>query len=259
METLKKKVLVVDDDEVIRDLLINFLKFSGYDGIGAQNGQAALDVVLVDPPDMIITDIHMPYMNGFQLLRNSNCASVAPGLVAWWAAEGNANDVLGNHSGVLSNGVAFAPGKVGQAFSFDGTNDFVRVDASPGLDVGTGVGLTIEGWIQTVNPNAIQPMVEWNDGVAAISVDPPDVSQRQSRKLGYTFPLLSDPHAKIIRRYDVLHPGAGPKGADIARPAEFLLDSDGIVRWVNLTDNIAVRARPEQVLAAFNRLSPAGQ
>lgn len=69
METQKKKVLVVDDDEVIRDLLINFLKFSGYEGIGASNGQAALDLVMVDPPDMIITDIHMPFMNGFQLLR----------------------------------------------------------------------------------------------------------------------------------------------------------------------------------------------
>ena len=56
-----------------------------------------------------------------------------------------------------------------------------------------------------------------------------------------------------------LHPGAGPKGADIARPAEFLLDSNGIVRWVNLTENIAVRARPEQVLEALNQLSPAGQ
>ena len=54
-------------------------------------------------------------------------------------------------------------------------------------------------------------------------------------------------------------PGAGPKGADIARPAEFLLDSNGIVRWVNLTDNIAVRARPEQLLEAFSQLSPAGQ
>jgi peroxiredoxin len=95
--------------------------------------------------------------------------------------------------------------------------------------------------------------------IVAISVDPPDVSQRQSRKLGYTFPLLSDPNAKIIRRYDILHPGAGPKGADIARPAEFLLDSDGIVRWVNLTDNIAVRARPEQVLQAFSQIGPAGQ
>lgn len=69
METLKKKVLVVDDDEVIRDLLINFLKFSGYEGIGAPDGQKALEMVLADSPDMIITDIHMPLMNGFQLLR----------------------------------------------------------------------------------------------------------------------------------------------------------------------------------------------
>jgi peroxiredoxin len=95
--------------------------------------------------------------------------------------------------------------------------------------------------------------------VVGISVDPPDINKRQSQKLGYTFSLLSDPSAKVIRRYDVLHPGAGPNGADIARPAEFLLDSDGIVRWVNLTDNIAVRARPEQVLEAFSQLGPAGQ
>jgi peroxiredoxin len=95
--------------------------------------------------------------------------------------------------------------------------------------------------------------------VVGISVDPPEINRRQSEKLGYTFPLLSDPKMQVIRRYDVLHPGAGPKGADIARPAEFLLDSNGIVRWVNLTDNIAVRARPEQVVEALNQLSPAGQ
>jgi peroxiredoxin Q/BCP len=95
--------------------------------------------------------------------------------------------------------------------------------------------------------------------VVGISIDPPDINQRQSQKLGYTFPLLSDPNAKVIRRYDVLHPGAGPKGADIARPAEFLLDSNGVVRWVNLTENIAVRARPEQLLDALNQLGPAGQ
>ena len=85
------------------------------------------------------------------------------------------------------------------------------------------------------------------------------MNKRQSQKLGYSFPLLSDPDAKVIRRYDVLHPGAGPKGADIARPAEFLLDSDGIVRWVNLTDNIAVRARPDQMLEAANQLTLTGQ
>jgi len=95
--------------------------------------------------------------------------------------------------------------------------------------------------------------------VVGISVDPPEINRRQSQKQGYTFPLLSDPKTQIIRRYDVLHPGAGPKRADIARPAEFLLDSNGIARWVNLTGNIAVRARPEQVLEALNQLTPAGQ
>src|SRR5439155_87408 len=53
--------------------------------------------------------------------------------------------------------------------------------------------------------------------------------------------------------YDLLHRGAGPKGTDIARPAEFLIDSSGIIRWLNLTENIAVRARPEQVLEAFEQ------
>ena len=57
----------------------------------------------------------------------------------------------------------------------------------------------------------------------------------------------------MIRRYDLLHRGAGPKGTDIARPAEFLIDSSGIIRWVNLTENIAVRARPEQVPEAFEQ------
>ena len=90
--------------------------------------------------------------------------------------------------------------------------------------------------------------------VVGISVDSPDVNHLQSQKRGYTFPLLSDPNAKIIRRYDVLHRGAGPKGEDIARPAEFLIDSNGVVRWVNLTENIGVRTRPEQVLGAFSEL-----
>jgi peroxiredoxin 2/4 len=95
--------------------------------------------------------------------------------------------------------------------------------------------------------------------VVGISVDPPEVNRRQAQKLGYIFPLLSDPETQIIRRYYVLHPGVGPKGADIARPAEFLLDSNGVVRWVNLTENIAVRARPEQVLEAFSELHSVGQ
>ena len=89
--------------------------------------------------------------------------------------------------------------------------------------------------------------------VVAISVDTPEINRRQRKRLGYTYTFLADPRADVIRRYDLLHPGAGPKGTDIARPAEFLIDSSGIIRWVNLTENIAVRARPERVLEAFQQ------
>lgn len=70
--------------------------------------------------------------------------------------------------------------------------------------------------------------------------------------MGFTFSFLSDADAAVIKRYDVLHPGAGPHGADIARPAEFYIDASGTVRWVNLTENIAVRARPDEALAAID-------
>ncbi len=69
MESTKKKVLVVDDDQVIRDLIISFLSFSGYEVSGAENGREGLDMVMEQPPDLIISDIHMPQMNGFQLLK----------------------------------------------------------------------------------------------------------------------------------------------------------------------------------------------
>jgi peroxiredoxin len=84
----------------------------------------------------------------------------------------------------------------------------------------------------------------------AISIDSPEESRKLSEEQGYTFPILSDPNAEVIKRYDLVHAGAGENGKDIARPAEFLIDSSGTVRWVNLTENYMVRARPEQVLEA---------
>lgn len=48
--------------------------------------------------------------------------------------------------------------------------------------------------------------------------------------------------------------GAGENGHDIARPAEFLIDKGGVVRWEKITDDFRVRARPEEMLAAAKRL-----
>lgn len=89
--------------------------------------------------------------------------------------------------------------------------------------------------------------------LVAISVDPVDVTARHCEKQGYTFEFLSDPKAEVIRRYDLLHAG-GHGAQDISRPAEFLLDPGGVVRWVNLTESYRVRPKGEEVLAVLDEL-----
>ena len=88
----------------------------------------------------------------------------------------------------------------------------------------------------------------------AISVDTPEQSRKLASKTGYTFPMLSDPTAETIRRYDLLHKSGGLEGADVSRPAEFLVDSSGTVRWVNFTEDIRVRARADAMLAAAKEI-----
>lgn len=96
----------------------------------------------------------------------------------------------------------------------------------------------------------------WAAGVrpVAISVDSSAESLNLSKKSGYTFPILSDPDAAVIRRYHVLHVAAGPGEHDIARPAEFLVDRSRIVRWTNFTEDLRVRARADEMLAAAKQV-----
>jgi peroxiredoxin len=80
----------------------------------------------------------------------------------------------------------------------------------------------------------------------AISADSPEESRDHLiQKAGLTYPLLSDGKAEAIRHYDLLSPGAGVGGRDIAGTAEFLVDPSGTVRWRNLNE-----AGPEAFLEA---------
>ena len=90
--------------------------------------------------------------------------------------------------------------------------------------------------------------------LAAISVDPPETNGAHRKKLGLAFPLLSDTTRETIKRYGLLHRGAGPGGSDVSLPAEILIDSTGTIRWVNLTESATVRLKPEEVLAAWDAL-----
>jgi peroxiredoxin len=91
--------------------------------------------------------------------------------------------------------------------------------------------------------------------VLAISVESNEDSRKLSASQGYTFPFLSDAKAEVIRQYGVPHAHAGENGRDIARPGEFLVDATGTIRWVNLTDDLRVRARPENALRVIDELT----
>ena len=88
--------------------------------------------------------------------------------------------------------------------------------------------------------------------MVAISVDSVDDNERMADALGLDFPVLSDPGATAISAYGVLHPEGGIGGRDIARPVVFLIGSDGIIRWRELTENWRIRVGPDEILGAIS-------
>ena len=62
-------VLVVEDDESLRELLADVLAFSGYRVLTAMDGQQALDVAATESPDLVVSDLMMPVLNGCDLAR----------------------------------------------------------------------------------------------------------------------------------------------------------------------------------------------
>lgn len=65
---MASSILVVDDDESIRELLRLHLSSAGYDVQVAEDAISAGYMVLRSPPDLIITDVNMPHMDGFEFV-----------------------------------------------------------------------------------------------------------------------------------------------------------------------------------------------
>ena len=65
----RPRVLVVDDEPYIRDMLSDFLLLEGYEVQTAEDGQAALEEVLREPYDLVLSDLKMPRLGGIELLE----------------------------------------------------------------------------------------------------------------------------------------------------------------------------------------------
>jgi CheY-like chemotaxis protein len=61
------RVLVVDDESAIADTIAKILSLSGYPAVSAYDGNDALEIALMRPPEMLITDVALPGMNGIEL------------------------------------------------------------------------------------------------------------------------------------------------------------------------------------------------
>jgi DNA-binding response OmpR family regulator len=64
-----KKVVIVDDDRALRDRLQTILEQDGYDVAQAPSGLRLLSLLEVDRPDLILLDVAMSWINGFELCR----------------------------------------------------------------------------------------------------------------------------------------------------------------------------------------------
>ncbi|WP_394821688.1 response regulator [Pendulispora albinea] len=64
-----KRILLVDDEYALVDTLRDFLEDEGYLVESANDGQKALDLMAMHPPDLLISDVMMPIMDGKALLR----------------------------------------------------------------------------------------------------------------------------------------------------------------------------------------------
>ncbi|HQL42706.1 MAG TPA: response regulator, partial [Spirochaetota bacterium] len=68
-QTIATTVLVVDDEESIRDILSRYLQLKGYAVLTAGNGHSAMDILQSQPVDLVLTDLNMPNVNGRELLK----------------------------------------------------------------------------------------------------------------------------------------------------------------------------------------------
>lgn len=90
--------------------------------------------------------------------------------------------------------------------------------------------------------------------VVAVSPDRNEQSQRFAEGLHLSYRFVADPDLAVTRRYGLIHRGGGPGGVDVPRPATVVLDRDGVVRWVSLSDNYQVRPDPRDVVRAVRAL-----
>lgn len=88
------KILIAEDERDIRDLIIFTLRYHGFDVSAATNGEEALELALSEHPDLIILDVRMPRMTGYDVCRQLKANMATEHIpVAFLSAKGQEAEV----------------------------------------------------------------------------------------------------------------------------------------------------------------------
>jgi two-component system OmpR family response regulator len=89
------KILVADDEEYIRDLVSSALRIAGFESVTVNDGSRALAAVSTHRPDLVILDVGMPGIDGFEVCRRLRADGDATPVVFLTARDANEDKVSG--------------------------------------------------------------------------------------------------------------------------------------------------------------------
>lgn len=93
------KLLVVDDEQAVRESLRRSLSFNGYEVILADNGAAALELIHKEQPDLVILDVMMPILDGLEVCRTLRSGGDNRPILVLTARDGVSDRVAGLDAG----------------------------------------------------------------------------------------------------------------------------------------------------------------
>ncbi len=96
---VKRSVLVVEDEPIVRDVLVRYLSHAGYEVGTAADGEAALAAVADDDPDLVLLDLMLPRLDGLAVFRRLRDSASRPAVIMLTARGAESDRVVGLEMG----------------------------------------------------------------------------------------------------------------------------------------------------------------
>lgn len=88
------KILIAEDERDIRDLITFTLNYAGYEVLQATNGEEAVQIALAEKPDLVLLDVRMPHMDGYDAcIKMKSEESLKDMVVVFLSAKGQESEV----------------------------------------------------------------------------------------------------------------------------------------------------------------------